>query len=264
MAEIAALKHVPSFFISCLVQSFVFFLDADNLLTFLLIIFVNASAMSLASMGIRLQTTIGVPISMGYLYLVALLVQLLVFGYLCAFYLATIVETASGEDALPSLWLTDAVSDLLLPGLRFIGSWLWVLLPALAVMAKATIQGDPVPWPAVRVAAVAGLFFWPVVVLGVAIGGSFRGLWPHLVVRTALSAPVPYLAVCLTLLVAAGLTFLPRVEPFCSWLALLQTRAVLAVGLLNSALGAYAMILAMRVIGLFYRHYKGRFPWVAE
>jgi hypothetical protein len=29
-------------------------------------------------------------------------------------------------------------------------------------------------------------------------------------------------------------------------------------------LGVYSSLVAMRVIGLYYRHYKRRLPWVAE
>ena len=40
--------------------------------------------------------------------------------------------------------------------------------------------------------------------------------------------------------------------------------ALIALAVVSELAEAYAWIVAMRQIGLYYRHYKSRFPWKAE
>jgi hypothetical protein len=100
--------------------------------------------------------------------------------------------------------------------------------------------------------------------MAVAIGGGFNGLWPHVIIRTALSALLPYLAVCLALIVAGTLLVLPGTDAFLAFADRVMPGAYFRLAIFNSVLTTYAMIVAMRVVGLFYRHYKHKFPWVAE
>ncbi len=232
-----------------LAQSFVFFMSPGNLVTFLIIALINAMTVPLSFAGI-----------------LGVIGQVLVLGYLCAFYMSTIRETASGEDELPTVWISSMFDDLVMPLVQFIGTWAWVLLPAGVVALVTWHNMGEVPWTLVRAVAVAGLFFWPVVILGVAIGGGFKGLWPHTIVHTALAAPVVYLAVCATLAIAAGILILPSTDVWKSVFDRLGLAAGFSVKLmiLNSVLTAYAMIVAMRAVGLLYRHRKHKFPWVAE
>ncbi len=198
--------------------------------------------------------------------------------YILAFYMAVVRDTAAGEDRLPeTVWMTSAL-DLVWPLFHFIGVTALAMLPAtIYVLSKAGghsgwdflfyILGAP-QTPAVQGLTVLGLFFWPVMILAVAIGGSFRGLWPHVVIRTALCAPLPYLAMCAIVLVAATLWYLPnspQIDSLCKQVPQqFATRVTIARRLLGDLISLYAGIVAMRSIGLFYRHYKHKFPWVAE
>jgi hypothetical protein len=178
--------------------------------------------------------------------------------------MGTIVETAAGEDELPSVSVTSWLDDAIMPLLRFIGTWALVLLPFLVL-----IFFDPGLPPIVLMAvAVAGVFFWPAVVLAVSIGGGFSGLWPHTVIRTVLAAPLAYLAVWGAILVAAAITALPVLAPAIGLVQSLMISAPARAGfllfLLAHVLSVYAIIVAMRAIGLFYRHYKHKLPWSAE
>jgi hypothetical protein len=234
-----------------LLQSFVFFLDAGSAVTFMIIVLINLST-----------------IPLGYIPRFGFLYMILVSGYMCTFYMAVIKEVASGEDELPNVWVDNITDDLVLSIFRFGGTWAWVLMPALAYAIISYANAGTIHMPVFYVLAIIGLFFWPVVILGVAIGGSFNGLWPHTVIHTALIAPLPYLALCGVLLVAAGITCLPFMDAYNKAISDLSTRAnqsfVWVATVINAGLSSYAAIIAMRAIGLYYRHYKKKFSWVAE
>jgi len=228
-------------------ESFVFFTDANNFLTLFFLTLINMTNTLLPHGGI-----------------LGLLGSVLVNGYLCAVAMAIVVETASGENELPNLWIDDILDDLVMPMFRCLGTWAFCLIPVGLVQLLAWYNGLELPHTAFIALAAACAFFWPVVVLCVAIGGGFQGLWPHTIIRTAWAAPLPYLAVWGALLVAAGVTFLPDTDLFASLGSRWGVRGMILLRMAGYAMSVYAMIVAMRVIGLFYRHYKKRFPWVAE
>lgn len=230
-----------------LVESFTFFMTPGNMVTFLVIALLNVISVPLGHFGI-----------------LGVIACFFIFGYLCAFYLLTILETASGEDELPEVWISSIFDDLFIPLVQFLATWLLVLVPAGVVALISLGSEGKVAWTLVRVLAGAGLALWPVVILGVAVGRSVIGLWPHMAVRTVLAAPIPYLAVCAALALAAGLLVLPSTNLFQSTVNRFIPGAAVKLAIFNSVLTAYAMIVAMRVIGLFYRHYKQKFPWAAE
>lgn len=238
--------------------SFVFFLNPANLILFVSLLFFNAVVPFIPLFG----------------WVLSLILML----YMFAFYMAIVREVASGEDELPMVWISNPWDDLIIPTAEYVGTRIWVMLPAVVLaIALATkeptsvaellrawaLQGRyPSPW--VRLVSMIGLAFWPVVVLAVAIGGTFRGLWPHVIIRTVLSAPLPYAAICAAVLAARVIVSLPESAFFARMIMNLPVRGVFALHILSIAMSIYGMIVAMRVIGLFYRHYKHRFPWAAE
>jgi hypothetical protein len=255
-----------------LAASFYFFLDGGSLITFIIIVLANLWTVPLSFAG---------PIGFAGLVFVS--------GYLCTFYMSVIKETAAGEDELPNVWIDDIYSDLIFSIFRFAGTWAWVLIPAICYAVfdlinfgpglRNMIMGvlfqsgkGPLDFLAHRevfmILATVGLFFWPVAILGVSLGGSFHGLWPHTIIMTALVAPLPYLAMYGVLLVAYGITLAPYTDLYADAIAALANttnRSLFwTVTVINSGLSAYAMVVAMRTVGLYYRHYKQKFPWVAE
>lgn len=229
-----------------LLESFIFFVDARNFITFMFIILL-----------VMVPKLLPLPV-------VAWVLGMLASFYVCAFFLNIVRETASGEDELPNVWISSIWDDVILPLVRFWGTWVWVLLPAIVVALYGLSEYGSVPWAIVKPLVVVGLFLWPAVVLGVSIGGSFSGLWPHVVVRTALAAPVPYLAVCGAVVAAYFIMVLPDTLVFASLAGKLPALSTRAFESFSAALGVYAVVVAMRVIGLYYRHYKHKLPWVAE
>ncbi|HUW81556.1 MAG TPA: hypothetical protein VMZ31_02020 [Phycisphaerae bacterium] len=230
-------------------QSFVFFLRLDNLASFVLVVVMNLL----------------IAVS-GYGMIWGLFGGLVLRGLLAAFYLNVIVEVARGEDKLPAFSLTDFWDDVVRPGLLFLVSMLLVMVPAVVAYVWAPSTSDfGLPW----ILGVVGLFCWPATVLMVAIGDGFRSLRPDLVLRTILSAFAPYLAIWIMLLLAAAPTYLPELL---TWGASDELPAaaergpglILTQALAARAASAYTMIVSMRLIGLYYRHFKKRFPWRAE
>jgi len=236
-----------------LIESFTFLLYQANFITFIFIVFIQAVT-ALLSLFVPLFG----------------IFSFIIYAYICSFFMTIILETAYGEDELPTVAFTDIIDQVLMPMIRFIGSWLLVLIPAIIWSAVVKKSEYTIPWWTVQVLGGIGIFFWPVVILCTAIGGSFKGLWPHVIIRTVLSAPLPYLAIWASLLAAAGLMIFPHTDYFTTMiqkispLGGLPIRMLCLISLLNIILSTYAMIVAMRAIGLYYRHYKKRFPWTAE
>ena len=231
-----------------LLDSFVFLLEPANAVT------IGALALMLVvAQGIGAMVPIG-----------GLLVKMAAGAYAGAFCFAVLLETASGEDDLPTVMIKDLRDDLVGPALEFAGSWLVVAWPALVLQGLIAADVVAVPDLVVTGLFVAGAFFWPAVVLMVAIGNGLSGLWPHSVIRTVMAAPASYLAIWCVLLVAALLLWVPNSDAFASFVINASPARVMILEAVNIVLSLIVAVIAMRVIGLFYRHHKHRFPWVAE
>ncbi len=204
------------------------------------------------------------PLLVGLIPFYGWLIGLIVMLYVYAFFMSTIAETARGEDELPTIWLHNLIDDLLMPFLHFVGSLVCVLIPAGAAAALMWYLTGSIRWDVTVALGVMGMLFWPVVVLGVSIGNGFSGLWPHTILRTAASAPLAYAVVCAAVLVAFGLTLLPEAPFMAGTMSRFSQEHPFTLEVLLAILNTYAAIVAMKVVGLFYRHYKDRFPWAAE
>lgn len=194
-------------------------------------------------------------------------VQIGLAGYICATLLSTVLETAHGEDRLPNVSVREYWEDLFLPALQFFGTWLLALSPALIVFLVVALYDLPDLAPLVPTMAILGAVFWPVIVLCVAVGGTLK-LSPAVIVRTVIAAPLPYAVICAGVLLAGAMTFLPESEHFADIISDLRSQAgvgsYLAFVLVTKGINIYAALVAMRIIGLYYRHFKDRFPWTAE
>jgi hypothetical protein len=227
--------------------AFFFFLNPGNLIAFVALAVIKFFLEVVASFSIY-----------------GMIVTLGLNAYVCAFFMAIILETASGGEELPSVVVRSIWDDLIVPGLQFLATCLFVLLPAIALAIGGWWQTGGAPWKWVLIASGIGLFLWPAVVLSVTIGRTFSGLWPHVVFRTVIAAPHAYLAVWAALLLAGALSLLPDILAGTSALGLTPALPGLVLRAAGVFMGLYAGIVAMRAIGLFYLHYKRRLPWVAE
>ncbi len=236
------------------IGSFTFFCHGSNLAILVTITMIQLALLFLGS----------IPIANLLTWLIGPL-----FGmWLSAFALNVVTETAQGDDVLSAPGATDPFDDLLRPSLQFIGCWLLAMGPAVLIALMAATWGGGVPWHLVGVLGGIGLFFLPVLILGTAIGGELPLRSIPLLIRTVLGTLGPYLSVCMMV----GLAALVAVSSINGMgklvTTLFGTSVPLPVTLIVIALGELievcAWIVAMRQIGLYYRHFKSSFPWQAE
>jgi hypothetical protein len=261
-----------------LVESFMLFLNPTNLIAFVVLVMVNLLVDLIPTLGpLMLTPRYGIAVIM---------IKIAAYGYIYAFYLAVVRSTAGGEDEFPNLWIGDYWEDLAEPFFQFMGTKLFVMWPAIFLTLYAWRQGGNSWWQfsqidwgvfdlsamlhrtgMLQVAAAAAFFgnlFWPAVLLAVAIGGTFQGLWPHVIVRTVIAAPVGYVAICAAIMLANIVSALPNDPKVLAALGAGPGLTPLTLRIVGTALGIYSSLVAMRVIGLYYRHYKRQLPWVAE
>jgi len=194
-------------------------------------------------------------------------------GVYCALLLETILDTCAGEDELPALELGGGFWEgVFRPIFLFLGGTLVAAWPLLAWLVAAELEASgPMGSPAVGVALLAlGVLLWPMTMLTIAINGFSPG---HLrydkQIVTIARAPGPYLAICAVLALVVAMSYgadrlaeglldagADRPGPI-----ILRAMAVLFI---SAVVQVYTAFAAMRIIGLFYRHYKARFAWLAE
>ncbi len=235
-----------------LMASFTFVFDSGNILSLAVIVVINIWCVFL-----------------GYVWVFGWLGQLVLNSYLAAFYLLVIRDTAAGEDDLPNVWISCLFEDLIIPWIHFVASGLLIFIPPLLLIIGCVMARARIPWELVGLLAAAGVFFWPVIILGLAIGGGFHGLWPHTVLKTVLAAPVAYLAIWFVLLIAGAVSVVASFSDLFAALPgnLLPAQTFSTAWILlavSATISAYCSIVAMRSIGLYYRHFKRQLPWIAE
>lgn len=202
--------------------------------------------------------------------------RLLLTGLLFAYYFEIVGETCRGEDELPSFGGGSGfLDDVVFPFFKYVATYAWVLLPAIAwwisLIYRGRVEMLVIPTEAVDIWILGGLvllgvFLWPMTALSVAINGFTLDVVRYdLQLITIARAPLGYLAIWL-LLVAANAIMVASALALQLAAAVLGGGLALAMGaiLLTAIAAAYATVVSMRAIGLFYRHYKDRFAWAAE
>ncbi len=235
---------LPGFYRAVFVDSWKIFFDKDNLTA---LVFVTAVVcFKFFSAGIC---------CLGYF------VYFAAWGYLFGFYLQIINETAAGIDKLPEIEMGTSITFLwymIKPILTFIFAVFIVQLPFIITLAFFSNKG--VTWENIwetktalnlvlRGLFVGGLFLFPMAILVVAILEDLPELlrFDRLLVPV-IRAFIPYFVV-VGLLAAA--CFIENKAEKDATPSMLQNAGILAI---NLAVQLVAII-AMRSIGLFYRHY---------
>jgi hypothetical protein len=189
---------------------------------------------------------------------------IVVWGWLLGFYLNIIYETAYEIDKLPQVYLGTCITFLwyIIKPL-FIILWTMALVETPLVIAVGLLQGPAVdnlwkigygPQLILQAIFIFGLFLFPMAILTVAVGKDIMLLRPDYVFKPIFRKPVPYMAAVL-LLIAAGITEM-QTRPF--------TGANLVIDVVYLFLDLTVQVItivAMRAIGLFYRHYSCHFAW---
>jgi hypothetical protein len=274
----ADLRTTGRSFWSDVAWSFVFINQPSNAITFVFVwlLYVAAESCSVVTGFSPLLSRFGC---------LALVFWLALTGWIYSFLLNCIVDVACGEDDLPTLRFTEGLlDDMVYPLFKFVGAWFVVLLPALIYTmvalgcAPAQLRADIRaagsagelfdvlgPW-APPLVALAGLavFFWPITVLVVAMSRLADVFRIDLILRTVGRTFLPYLATCLLVGVAFGLEVgALRALSRPAGGGTTGANVALIVVLANGAI-AYFDVVAMRIIGLYYRHFSNRFAWSWE
>ncbi len=258
---------------------------ADVLWTFLF----PSSTGNLASFVAIWLTLSFVPLIMcGFLGIVMAVV---VAGWYCAFQFNVLRSAAAGENDLVQASLSrDLADDIIIPLFAWIGSWVIVLLPAFVVLMPSLNQrttsatdvlefafgglggiwqgGSGLP-SAFLVLVGLGIAAWPMIILCVALGGFTSFFRVDLIGLTIMRTVPVYLLTLLLLFGATALDVALRelVSASNAPAAGAGTPVKTAVGssivirMATTGIGVYADIVVMRLIGLYYYHFKSRFAW---
>ncbi|UCG31802.1 MAG: hypothetical protein JSU68_09045 [Phycisphaerales bacterium] len=194
--------------------------------------------------------------------LLMLLGRFFVAGWLCAYLINVITETAGGEDEMPAWEMAaDKWEGIVVPFFSFALSLLGVLLPAIVCSIAANVTGsEPLAYVAVGL-ALAGVFAWPAALLVVSIGGVSAAFQLDAIVLTIVRSFLPYVAVVGLIVLTVGGQGWAASKLAEGEKTFGQMAGVIAV---QQLLMAWAILVTMRCIGLYYRHFKNRFPWSAE
>jgi hypothetical protein len=236
---------LPGFYRAALVDSWKLFTDRDNTTT---MVFVLAA--------VFFKFLSGDQVCYNYISFIV------VWGWLLGFYMNIIYETAFEIDKLPKIYLGTSITFLwyiIKPILIFLWTLAVVELPyfiALGMQENTNHANDNIRQMGIvpMLLSIFGLFLFPVAILTVSVSKDILLLRPDYLFKPIFRAFGPYLVV-VTLLVAAG-----AIE--------MQTRsftgdnlAIDTIYLLLDLATQLIAILAMRAIGLFYRHYGCYFAW---
>ncbi len=234
-----------------LAWSFVCFLKGGNLIN---LIFMTIAGLLVTVMGIASRFSI-----------FAFLGMLFLGAWMCAFLFHVVTETAGGEDEWSLMSIDDPWEDVLRPALHCMGCSLIAFGPALGLAGWLASVEATAPLTAVLPLLVVGVLLWPILILASAIGNQLPLGHLHTLIRAILVAPASYAVICLSVVVAGGLGMLLAVGPVGLIESVFGARPplglVIAVIASVAAAKIYAALVSMRLIGLYYRHFKDDLPF---
>jgi predicted Zn finger-like uncharacterized protein len=254
-------------------KSLLFFTRGGNLVTFAIVVLI---------VFLRLPVA--------FVPCIGLFLVFIVVGWYMAFELNVVLGAAAGEPDLPDLAIGDWVEGIIQPLLKYLASWVVALLPFAIGLGYLVVFGQMDVYAALEHfgTALAGNFarafdpdqgggtllgvilllamtLWPMMLLVVAVAG-IRGLvrFDLMVLTIIKSFPayvlvvvLAYVGVVAPALLSAGVLTLVSEDAEGAGLI----GAALGVGAALIVLEVYANIFTMRVIGLYYHHFKHRFAW---
>ena len=234
-------SHLPAYLQDC-VTSLMFFAESGNLIRFLV---VGAIVM--------LRPFLWHAPCIGQLALI------IVFGWVFSFLFNVMLNAANGERDLPELTLIEGpVDTIVIPCFKCIAALAAVFFPIVifgAFNPEAVEQREPSFWLVV----VACMFFWPMAMLMVGIGGVSSFARVDLMVRTLFRTFLPYFLVCV--LSAGAFVASGYINKSLSGSGGKASEHPIALRCVLQVLELYFWVLVMRFIGLYYHHFKSRFAW---
>ena len=185
--------------------------------------------------------------------ILARLISLMVFGWLCA-YVYSLIRTTAEDPAQPPEWpdVTDYMEDAVKPAFLFLGAVVLAFGPILLVRQFITRLD-----PGLEYALLAwGIVYLPMSVLCIAMTEDVGGLMPHIVFRAILQVPLRYAAVCLLCVAGAKLAI--------AWDGLLAIRLSFGYGSADPlrAMDLFVVLVIARSLGLLYHTARDRLKWL--
>jgi len=189
-----------------------------------------------------------------------------IWGWLLGFYLNIIYETAFELDQLPKIYLGTSITFLwyiVKPFFVFFFTMAVMLLPfaiALAYFQNTGFNCRDIwqlefgPLLVLQVLFILGLFFFPMAILTITVAKELAFLRPGYLFAPIIKALGPYLVTVFWLIAAGMLEMWVRQYGHVTFAA---NAGRLALNLATQVLA----IIAMRSIGLFYRHYRCYLLW---
>jgi len=190
------------------------------------------------------------------------LVTIAAWGCLLWYYMEIIYSTAFDTEDLPDVYVGGFfgfVWNIVKSICTFFVALVIVLLPCVIALVISRKMG--VEWPVLsHVLAIAGLFAFPMAILILSVGRDVTMLFRlDYIIRPPIHAFCPYLVTVVLFILACQLQLWLEVRGYGR---LLHERSVVVALHLLANLGVQVIaIIAMRSIGLFYRHYSYHFPW---
>ena len=191
----------------------------------------------------------------------------IIWGWLLGFYINIIYETAFEIDELPQIyigtWMTFiwyAVKPLTI----FLYTMFIAQLPFIIALSFLRDKGitQQNMWQQregfyllLQTLFIAGLFLFPIAILTTAIGKDLTLLRPDYLARPISKAFIPYIIVVAALTAASYLEM--QTQQFNAEFSAKTNAQLLGYNLAVQIV----IIIAMRTIGLFYRHYNCHFKW---
>ncbi len=186
-----------------------------------------------------------------------------VWGWLLGFYLNIIYETAFEIEKLPEIYLGTSITFvwyIIKPFFLFSITMAVVQLPFIITLVLFKDEGltfenfRQAEFGLLHILFILGLFLFPIAILTTAVGKDITMFRPDYFLVPVFKAFVPYVVTVLLLIATALLETQTRQD---TGSGLLTTAGHLAI---NFA-GQVIAIIAMRSIGLFYRHYNCHLAW---
>jgi hypothetical protein len=190
----------------------------------------------------------------------------IIIGWLFGFYLNLISRAAIDDDQLPEIEIGTSITFLLYvlgPFFIFLYTLFLVELPFFimliavqdsGVTLHTVWSGDTAIHRSLQALLLGGLFLFPAAILTTSVGGTFALLRPDYLLAPLRKAFLPYVTTVALLTAASILEMRTRQSPGASV-------EVVAADLGANLLAQVVAIVAMRSIGLFYRHYGCYFKW---
>ena len=194
---------------------------------------------------------------------------IVVWGWLAGFYLNIIYETAFDSDQLPQIYLGTSLTflwEIIKPILIFSLTFLVTQIPFLvsfSLLKEKGINYENI-WQIhtgfhllLQVLFILGLFLFPIAILTIAVGKDFFMLRPDYLIKPIFKAFITYLTTfallavfCILEMQTKSFDINAKISPYIHVTRLIINLFVQVIA-----------ILAMRSIGLFYRHYACYFEW---